>query len=60
MTVDELHTELQRALSAGGKLGAGGAALTKQQLVDAVRLVDDVATYDERTGVVRPRAAGMA
>ena len=53
MTVDELHAELQRAAS-GGKLG--DASLTKQQLLDAVRLLDDVATFDERTGVIRPRA----
>jgi len=60
MTVDELHAELQRAATAGGKLGGAASTMTKQQLLDAVRLLDDVATFDERTGVVRPRATARA
>jgi hypothetical protein len=59
-SVDELYSELQRIMSRGNKMPDAAAAFTKQQLVDAIRLIDDVASYDERTGVVRPRAAAAA
>ncbi|KAG1681343.1 hypothetical protein FOA52_007391 [Chlamydomonas sp. UWO 241] len=52
MTVDDLYSAVQRANAASGS----GGSVTRQQLLDAVRTLDTILTYDERTGVIRPRA----
>ena len=60
MSVSEVHEAIQRAMAAGGK-GSASGAITRQQIIDALRQVDDVAAFDEGTGVVRPaRQAAIA
>lgn len=56
-SVDELLGEVQRASAAAG---GSGAQVSRGQLVDALRMLDDVVSFDERTGVVRPRNGGGA
>eukprot|EP00955_Chlamydomonas_euryale_P083779 363888-Chlamydomonas_euryale.AAC.17 len=63
MSVDELFAAVQRAQQQQqGHQGQGprGAhsQVTKAQLLAMLRTMDDILTYDERTGVVRPRVAG--
>jgi len=55
VSVSELYGDLQRAMQQAGK-----GQVTQQQLVDALRQLEDLVVYDERTGVVRPRATGTA